>query len=565
MTDTSGDKSYLTDPLSALRIILPEEAFSEKEMRELLPLCDIQTFEADSVLISEGEESDNLVFFLLSGGFSVSIQGKFILNLTNPGDSVGEMGLISASPRSATVRTDRFSTVMVFNAATQSVQSEGTDYRFRYYLSRIFNSILTEKLRKTSNRAKLYEDMVTHTRGLEKEQRGLELEIADYLEQISLYTHLVNSAKDTIIITDTAGRILNANNSLNEAFGIESNQVVGQGISEMLAMDNHPLDDWAVVVKEAKKGGWNHEVTLKHPTGVEIPADCSISLVRDNERNILACSVILRNIAVRKALEAETSRQRVQLEEAYRQNQVMDRVKSNFLNMVSHELRTPISNILAYSELLTMEGMVEPEDEGPFIQIIHDEAGKLAEMVKKVLAIAKLESGQMYFNFAESQLEELVRNLVIGQRVGAEKKNMTIEFTAQENMVPVIFDEENLGEAINQILDNAVRYSDEGTVKVEIGQHQGRTLIRIEDAGKGIEGGKVNEALEKFGRGDQINIGTHGLGLGLPLSFLIVKAHNGDMRLESIAEGGTLVSIELPLKQETQHPAAVQESLPPTG
>ena len=551
MAKSKGKNDTLTDPLSALRIILPREAFSDAELRELIPFSEILTYDAGTALITEGDPSDNRVYFLLSGSLSVYIQEKFILNLTNPGDSVGEMGLISAAPRSATVRTDSPSSILVFNASLDQGVSEDDDYRFRYYLSRIFNTILTEKLRKTSNRAKLYEDMVTQTRGLQRERVGLEQEIAQYLEQISLYTHLVNSAKDTIIITDTNGHILNANKSLHQDFGIETDQVVGKEITELLDWKNGGNVSWSEIVATAKKGGWNQEVTLVHPSGVEIPADCSISVVQDNERNFLAASVILRNIAVRKALEAETHRQRLQLEEAYRQIQVMDRVKSNFLNMVSHELRTPISNILAYSEMLTMEDMVEPEDRPGFLQIIHDEAGKLAEMVNKVMAIAKLESGQMFFNFAENRLEEVVRNLVVKMRPKAEEKNLKIDFTCQEGMAPVVFDEENLGEAVEQVLDNAVRYTEHGKIQVEVRQNEGKSVIRIQDTGKGIGKGEIGEVLEKFGRGDQVNIGTHGLGLGLPLSYMIVKAHAGEMNLESVPEGGTVVSIKLPLKQET--------------
>ena len=551
MAKSKGKNDTLTDPLSALRIILPREAFSDAELRELIPFSEILTYDAGTALITEGDPSDNRVYFLLSGSLSVYIQEKFILNLTNPGDSVGEMGLISAAPRSATVRTDSPSSILVFNASLDQSVSEDDDYRFRYYLSRIFNTILTEKLRKTSNRAKLYEDMVTQTRGLQRERVGLEQEIAQYLEQISLYTHLVNSAKDTIIITDTNGHILNANKSLHQDFGIETDKVVGKEITELLDWKNGGNVSWSEIVATAKKGGWNQEVTLVHSSGVEIPADCSISVVQDNERNFLAASVILRNIAVRKALEAETHRQRLQLEEAYRQIQVMDRVKSNFLNMVSHELRTPISNILAYSEMLTMEDMVEPEDRPGFLQIIHDEAGKLAEMVNKVMAIAKLESGQMFFNFAENRLEEVVRNLVVKMRPKAEEKNLKIDFTCQEGMAPVVFDEENLGEAVEQVLDNAVRYTEHGKIQVEVRQNEGKSVIRIQDTGKGIGKGEIGEVLEKFGRGDQVNIGTHGLGLGLPLSYMIVKAHAGEMNLESVPEGGTVVSIKLPLKQET--------------
>jgi len=205
-----------------------------------------------------------------------------------------------------------------------------------------------------------------------------------------------------------------------------------------------------------------------------------------------------------------------------------------------------------------MEGMVDEDDRPGFINIIHDEAGKLTEMVKKVLAIAKLESGQMFFNFAENQLEEVVRNLVVKIRPKAEEKNLTIDFKCQDSMRPVVFDEENLGEAVEQVLDNAVRYTEQGKIEVEVRQKGGHSLIRIQDTGKGIGKGEIGEVLEKFGRGDQVNIGTHGLGLGLPLGYMIIKAHAGEMNLESAPEGGTVVSIKLPLKQETPKSAVPQ-------
>ena len=157
----------------------------------------------------------------------------------------------------------------------------------------------------------------------------------------------------------------------------------------------------------------------------------------------------------------------------------------------------------------------------------------------------------MCLNLSEKRLEKVVRNLVVKRRPKAKEKNLKMDLTCQEGMEPVVFDEENLGEAVEQVLDNAVRYTEHGKIQVEVRQNEGKSVIRIQDTGKGIGKGEIGEVLEKFGRGDQVNIGTHGLGLGLPLSYMIVKAHAGEMNLESVPEGGTVVSIKLPLKQET--------------
>ncbi len=146
--------------LEALRLLLPAHAFSGTELEELTALCELRAYPAEQVLIREGEPPDNLVYFLLDGQVSVTIQGRHILSLHNQGDTIGEMGLISAAPRSATVRTDVPSSFLIVDATLATDPMAGGNYKLRYYLGRIFNSILTEKLRTTSDRARLYEDMV---------------------------------------------------------------------------------------------------------------------------------------------------------------------------------------------------------------------------------------------------------------------------------------------------------------------------------------------------------------------------------------------------------------------
>ena len=387
---------------------------------------------------------------------------------------------------------------------------------------------------------------MSHSEAIEKDRSHLEQEIANYLQHISLYSHLVNSAKDTILITDTDGKILNSNPALNKSFRIETDHVIGVELGILFGMPDSAGISWESVSLQATQGGWNGEVVLYHPNIGQIPADCSISAVHDSEGDLLAYSVILRDIRDKKILEEQTRLQKEELEAAYRKLRELDLAKSNFLNLISHELRTPITSILAYSELLKTEGMVEPDEQQQFFDIIHTEGEKLRDMVSKVLAISKMESGQMLFNFSESQVEEMVRAQVAWFRPQAESKGLEMDFEAESDLKAIVFDEENLREAIGQLLDNSIKFSDSGKITVRVGQHGNESLISIADTGKGIEGKDYGNLLEKFSRGDQVNISHHGLGLGLPLSYLIVKAHSVSLSLESNSKQGTTVSIVLP-------------------
>jgi PAS domain S-box-containing protein len=554
MTPAAGSDTPFAEPLEALRVILPAQAFSEAELLELVPMCELQRSEAGHVLIREGEPSDNRVYFLLAGSVAVSIQGRFILRLQNRGDTIGEMGLISSAPRSATVTTEEPAQFLCIQAPLGGQPRALRDYKLRYYLGRIFNAILTEKLRATSDRARLYEDMVTHSQRVETQRRSLEEEIASYLQQISLYSHLVNSANDAILITDTAGRILNSNRALAAAFGIETDTVLGVEVGILLAMPNGEPGNWESISATARQGGWHGEVALYHPSLGVIPADCSVSAVHDPEQALLAYSVILRDIRERKALEAQTQRQAAELERAYAGLRELDRAKSNFLSLVSHELRTPISSILAYSELLSTEGMVEPEEQAQFVDVIHKETEKLSEMVSKVLAISKMESGQMLFSFAEADLEQLGRTVAAMLRGRAEAKGLRLDVSIPKPLRPALVDEENLREALTQLLDNAIKYTEAGHVRLEVTQTPEASLIRVSDTGKGIGGLEIDALLDKFGRGDPVNIGPHGLGLGLPLCYLIVKAHSGTLSLQGLREQGTEALVTLPIHSDRVDP-----------
>lgn len=539
MSQATADKSASGTVLEALQGLMPAEAFSPEELEELLPFCSWLHLERDAVLIRQGDPADNLVYILFTGSVSVHINDRFILQLSNRGDTVGEMGLISAAPRSATVRADGECTLLALDASAHANAGDSRDYKFRYYFSRLFNTILTEKLRRTSHRAQLYEDLAEHSQSVELEREDMRREIALYLDQINLFSHLVNSAKDAIIITDTAGRVLNANPALAVAFGVDTTAVVGVEIGILFGLPDGSPGNWEVMVRTADGPGWNGEVVIFHPRKGQIPADCSVSAVRGDGKEVLAYSVILRDIRERKALEDQARDQSRQLEDAYRRFQELDLAKRNFLNLISHELRTPLTTIQAYTELMTTEGMVDSvEEQQEFIGIIHTETQKLTHMVKKVLAIAKLESGEMMFNFSEHDLDDLVRTTVAMLRPSAEIKGLVLNFSAQPDMKPLLCDEESLKEAVQQLVENAIRFSETGKIEVRVESDNGQALIRVRDEGMGIVGKDFHQLLEMFGRGDPNNVGVHGLGLGLPLCYLIVTAHQGALDLQSNESGG---------------------------
>ncbi|MDH4120908.1 MAG: ATP-binding protein [Deltaproteobacteria bacterium] len=158
---TSHPHHNSAELLSILRGLTPFAPFTDEELSYLLPFCHIINLAEQDELIREGEPSDNKAYFLLTGEVSVYVNGKFILTLRRPGDIVGEMSLVSDEPRSATVRANMPSRFLMMAPPLGPAENDNEtlqSYRLRYYFSRMFSNILTEKLRITSDRAKMYED-----------------------------------------------------------------------------------------------------------------------------------------------------------------------------------------------------------------------------------------------------------------------------------------------------------------------------------------------------------------------------------------------------------------------
>ncbi|MDH4122196.1 MAG: ATP-binding protein [Deltaproteobacteria bacterium] len=530
--------------LEELRTLVPFAPFTPDERRFLSVYCSLKSAGEGEVLIREGDPSDNRAYFLLSGEVSVYVNEKFILSLGRKGDIFGEMSLVSAEPRSATVRATRPCRLMVVTSPLTFHGAEEESllsYRLRYYFTRMFSNIMAEKLRTTSDRAKMYEEAIAQSRQAEAHSASLEETVAHNLEQIRLYSHLVESANDAILLLNLDRRVRDANQSLHARFGLDTGQVVMRSIKEVLLLP--PGMNWDDVFAQADTAGWSGEVevgTDRHPAG------CSISLVADTQGNRMAYSVILHDIRARKEYEARILHQQAELEKSYKELQVMDRLKTQFLTLVSHELRTPISIVMGSLEVLAMPGDMDPADEESFLQSSLGGIQRLASLVDRVMMFSKLESGEMPFDLEEGVLPDLVRAQINACQKQAEEHHVRLVYQGPESLPPCAFDHKMMAMALDQVLHNAVKFSPKGEVTVSLEQTPEETLIRVRDTGKGIEIDRPERLLNKFEHMASTRDKSEGIGLGLPLTHLIVRGHQGSLDITSQPGQGTAVTFHLP-------------------
>jgi len=526
-----------------LRRLPPFLPLKDAERESILPFCSLREFGEGETLIREGDPNNSNVYFILSGGVSVYVKDKFILTLRRPGDIFGEMSLVSDEHRSATVKTDAPTRCLMISSALSMDEEESPQaWRLRYLFTRMFSNIMAEKLRITSDRAKMYEDAILQTKRVKAHSTDLEGQVALNLRQIRLYSFLVDSARDAILMIGLDGTIERVNPAFETLFSIPPGEVTGRGYRDLIIPSRGVT--WDDISEQVDKGGWSGEAVFAGKT--IIPVDCSIFLIHDAERKKIAYSVFLTDIRQRKTYENHILQQREALTKANEELKKMDRLKDQFMTLVSHELRTPITSILAAMEMMTM-GLVDDEaQKAEFLGMVWQDAQRLARLVDKVMAISKLESNQMHLDFETGQLDEQLKYQAGLFRDKVADKPVVIRVSTPPATRPTRFDQKWIREVFHQVMENAVNFTEKGEILLELTQPPGISRIIIRDTGEGIHEEHMDNLFNKFEKMASTRYQEQGIGLGLPLSFLIVKAHQGKIAIRSKIGRGTEVSITLP-------------------
>lgn len=228
-----------------------------------------------------------------------------------------------------------------------------------------------------------------------------------------------------------------------------------------------------------------------------------------------------------------------------------NRAKLHFLSNISHEFRTPLNGILGYSESLMEDFAGTPQ--GKFAYAIHESGLRLLTLVDAVLELSTLKSGKTALHMSNEKLEDIAMHAIGRQREAADRKQLAISFVIAPDLPKVICcDRSKLLQALDKLLDNAVRFTAQGSVRLEIERDAERIVFKVIDTGPGIHPSKQEQIFEKFVQVDDTAArGNDGAGLGLTLASLLVERMNGTIELQSTPGEGSVFSFSLPLIIET--------------
>ncbi|SEQ85500.1 PAS domain S-box-containing protein [Amphritea atlantica] len=385
---------------------------------------------------------------------------------------------------------------------------------------------------------------VTERMHMQEKLRASEQRVQAILDQTFQFIGLLS----------TDGTILKANRAALNLVGIEESEVVGKPFWETPWWAHsielqHQLQD---AIRRAAGGEFiRFEVTHPDKDGNLHNVDFSLSPITDATGLVLQLIPEGRDITEQKRKEEELRHYRLHLEEEVLQRtkelqiakekaEVANQAKSTFLTNMSHELRTPLNAILGYADLLQRTRKDNnPEADG--LNIIKHSGEHLLTLINDILDLAKIEAGSLPLTPAPFHLDSFIRKILGIIQPRAEKKKLSFTY---ESLSPlphlVVTDETRLRQVLLNLLGNAVKFNDKGSVTLTvqaldtIKENETTTLrFKVEDTGIGIAPSELERIFHPFNQAGEVSMRVQGTGLGLSVSRRIVQEMGGKLLVES--------------------------------
>ena len=225
------------------------------------------------------------------------------------------------------------------------------------------------------------------------------------------------------------------------------------------------------------------------------------------------------------------------------------RQKSDFVANVSHELRTPLALIRLYAETLELGRLTAKEKYQEYFRIIREESERLTALINNILDFSRIDAGRKEYEFQETNLGELVHSTLDSYRFQIQQNGFGFEENISPDIPSVKVDREAIARSLLNLVNNALKYSkDQKHIAVKLYRVNGSVKLEVQDRGIGIPLNEQEKIFEKFYRcGDPLVHNVKGSGLGLSLVRHIVRAHGGDVLVESAPDKGSKFTIALPL------------------
>jgi signal transduction histidine kinase len=246
-------------------------------------------------------------------------------------------------------------------------------------------------------------------------------------------------------------------------------------------------------------------------------------------------------------LSREREQVQVELESQNERLLALDQMKDEFIASVSHEFRTPLTSIRGYAELLKEEDLVAEQRD--YVNVIDRNSARLASLVEDLLLMAQIQSGGLPLDLNEVILNDLIARAGEAAKPFAASKHIDLDIDTEPDLVTTQADAERLGQVLDNLVSNAIKYTPNGGgVSITMTHTGDDATIAISDTGIGIPQAEQAQMFSRFFRTSNArDSGIEGSGLGLAITRGIVEAHGGTIGFDSVEGVGTTFRLTVPL------------------
>ncbi len=345
----------------------------------------------------------------------------------------------------------------------------------------------------------------------------------------------LNAITDIFYSFDLSGKFLSWNKTFSRVSGYSDQELSSKKPTDFFSGED--IKRIAEAVERIYKEGTSKvEANFVLKDGRQIPFEFTGSILKDSKGNIIGFSGTGRDLTERKDAEKKVA-------------EAME-AKSKFLSMVSHELRTPMTAIKEGIGIV-LDGSAGSinEEQKDFLDTAKRNVDRLSRLINDVLDYQRLEAGRTTFVMKRGSIGALVDDVVKVMLPAARGKNLALETRIEPGLPDTFFDMDKLTQVLINFINNAVKFTDTGSVSVAASRDADSIVVSVTDTGVGIKEEDIPKLFQDFSQLDEGRARKNGsTGLGLAISKKIIEGHHGDVWVESEPGKGSEFKLTIPIR-----------------
>lgn len=357
--------------------------------------------------------------------------------------------------------------------------------------------------------------------------RTREQEVISERDKMAL---LINSLIDGIILLDTTGQVLLMNPYATKILFGGKRLFHGSLQLHYFERELHPLIEY-INQASTKRKTQNQEIIIPDGHG-RLVLQTVVLPVRDADKRPFGSLVVMHDMTRERDL---------------------DEIKSDFISVAAHQLRTPLSTLKwLFKLLLDGDGGPLNAKQKDLLQKGYGRNDEVIEIVNNLLDISEIEEGKFMYQFMPKAVDEVVQSVVDSCQITAQRKGITIQYTAGPRLPQVIVDAQKIKLAIQNLIENAIKYSrPKGKVIITLKAVKTEVILSIQDSGIGMSPETQSKIFVKFYRGKEASsLEPTGSGLGLYIVRNVIEKHGGTIDFTSTLGKGTTFYMHLPVAKK---------------